>query len=146
MFPLGLRIRRNLIGESYWPVVTAYNVLARETLEQEPHWPVATDCRLSNTPDDWMEVRRFYVPMVRFLLGVLGSNTPTNKEDQPYPVITGKTAAASGANPAARAQPLSVLPGFILLTKSFFSKVLLTALIDCIAARKDPRLSSYQLY
>ena len=90
MFPLGLRIRINLIGESYWPVATACNVLARETLEREPHWLVATDCRLSNTSDDWMEVRRFYVPIARLLLGVLGSNTPTNKEDQPYPVIQGK--------------------------------------------------------
>ena len=104
------------MGESYWPVATACNVLARETLEREPHWPVATDCRLSSTSDDWMEVRRFYVPMVRLLRGVLGSNTPTNKEDQPYPVITGEPAAASGAKPATRAQPLSVLPGFILLT------------------------------
>ena len=84
--------------------------------------------------------------MARLLLGVLESNTPTNKEDQPYPIITGETTAASGAKPAARAQPMSMLRGFILVTKSFFSKVLLTALIDCIAAHKDLRLSSYQLY
>ena len=73
---------------------------------------------------------------------------PSNiKEEQRSPVIKVETAAASGVPPAARAQPVSVLPRFILsILQSCFSKVVLTALIDCIAAHKNPRYSSYELY
>ena len=39
-----------------------------------------------------------------------------NKEDQRPPVVIGETAAASGAKPAARVQPMSVLLGVILKT------------------------------
>ena len=40
---------------------------------------------------------------------------PIIKEDQRCPVIRGETGAVSGAKPAARAQPMSVLSGSILL-------------------------------
>ena len=48
------------------------------------------------------------------------SMVPTNnKEDERSPVVRRKTAAAFGAMSAARAQPMSALPGFILLLSDF---------------------------
>ena len=38
----------------------------------------------------------------------------SNKQYQRTPVIRGETAAASGAKPVAKAQPMSVLPGYTL--------------------------------
>ena len=41
-----------------------------------------------------------------------------NKEDKRSPVIRGETAAISGAKPAARTQPITALPGLLLLSRS----------------------------
>ena len=52
--------------------------------------------------------------------------------------LRGETAAASGAKPPARAQPMSALPYYILVSVLLYnSKVLLTVLIGCIAAHEN---------
>ena len=48
---------------------------------------------------------------------------PYNEKDQRSPVVRGETVAASGAKPAASAQPRGVLPGGLYYYQSYFSKV-----------------------
>ena len=60
---------------------------------------------------------RMYSPLhpcrARMVTTSSGPMVPTNnKEKQRSPVLRGKTAASSGAKPAATGQPMSVLPGF----------------------------------
>ena len=69
----------------------------------------------------WCRLKRNFIegdPISQWLpwLQSCSPVVPTNKEDERSPVIRGETVVASnGAKSAARAQPMSALPGFILL-------------------------------
>ena len=60
-----------------------------------------------------------------------------NKEDERSPVIRGEPAASSGAKSAARAQPVSALPGFVLLSVLLQQRTLTVLIIGCVAENKS---------
>ena len=119
--------------------VTMYVLLLDERYTLNYERPTAA--RIYHNPLDPCRARivpTFGSPMV-----------PTNnKEDQRSPVIRGETAAssASGAKPGARAQPISVLIGFILYhgqSSASFSTILLTLLVHIrlyCCTKKSPSL------
>ena len=88
-----------------------------------------------------------YNPLETYIAKIVPTSgspmVPTsNKEDERSPVIGGETAAASGAKSAARAQPMSALPGFVLLSVLLQQRTLTVLIIGCVAANKNSSLSN----